>query len=1090
MTNNLIEDSIEYNLIDILKVMNYQYFHGSTIASNGENSQREGFDSIILEQQFKTSLKRLNPDLPESARVEAYLQVINLGSNDIMTNNEKFHKMITEGVTVEYFKDGNTIGMQVKLIDFENYEKNEFWVVNQFAIKENNWSKRLDIVLFINGLPLVVIELKNAIDEKATLEKAYTQIQNYKKAIPTIFYYNALCIISDGIDARTSSVSAPFSRYLAWKSPKKEENGILPELEILAKKMLSKEVLLKLIRFNTVFESEEIKDDKTGLLSIVKIKKIAAYHQYYVVEKAIKSTIRAMIFYDSKNIYRAKGDYLPQSPKAIYSENIQLTTNEDPAIYNLPSVASQKNGDKKAGVVWHTQGSGKSLSMVFYTGQLVATPEMENPTIVILTDRNDLDEQLFGTFNNCISLLRQTPVQAGSRAELKKLLKVSGGGIVFTTIQKFYPDTSTSSATESIFETLSQRGNIVVVADEAHRSQYGFSGKVNEKGNIKYGNAKYIRDAMPNATYIGFTGTPIEQNDRDTQKVFGNYIDIYDIAQAVKDGATVPLSYESRLVKIRFKDETSKKIDELVDKISGVTDEQLEKSKKYNAQINAIVGHPERLKDISKDIVNHFEEKQELFEGKAMIVCMTRQIAVDLYSQIIKLKPNWHNKDLEKGSIKVVMTSSSDDPESFQDHHTNKKDRKLLAIRLKNSNDELKLVIVQSMWLTGFDAPPLHTLYIDKKMKGAALMQAIARVNRVYKDKPGGLIVDYIGIGQDLRSAMKVYTESGGEGKAVLDIKEIIAGMKAKFEVVVQMFHRFDYKKYFKAETGEKLKILLAAQNFILKSKELKERFISEMTALSKLYVMTVPSLESEVIKDHIAFFGAVKSRINKFTPSGGKTDHQVNTAIKQIVDDALSSDGVIDIFEAAGIKAPSLDILSEEFLLEVKNMEHKNLAFELLKKLLNDEVKVRKQKSLTQGKKFSEMLSSVIKRYHNNQIDTAEVIKELSEMAREMKLEDKKAEELDLTPEEYAFYTVLSENSSTQFLKDDKMKELIHFIVDIIRKNTTVDWNKRDDVKAKLRLLVKKILIKYGYPPDVARMEADRVLEQSELLANELSDN
>jgi type I restriction enzyme R subunit len=700
-----------------------------------------------------------------------------------------------------------------------------------------------------------------------------------------------------------------------------------------------------------------------------------------------------------------------------------------------------------------------------------------------LTDRNDLDDQLFSTFGNCASLLRQKPVQATSRENLKELLQVSGGGIVFTTIQKFYPEDGISR-----FETLSERSNIVVIADEAHRSQYGFTGKVDKDGNIKYGNAKHLRDALLNASFIGFTGTPIEREDRDTQQVFGSYIDIYDIAQAVEDGATVPLSYESRLIKIKFNKEASEKIDELVAEIEGATEEQLEKAKKKNAQINAIIGHPERLKDIAGDIVTHFEARQEVFEGKGMLVCMTRQIAVDLYQQIIELRPQWHSDELDKGVIKVVMTSSSDDPASFQPHHTNKKDRQFLAARLKDSHDELKLVIVQSMWLTGFDAPPLHTLYIDKKMQGAALMQAIARVNRVYKDKPGGLIVDYIGIGQDLRSAMRDYTESGGQGDVAPELSEIISAMNAKFEVVRQMFHGFDYQAWFDAETGEKLKTLLAAQNFILKDEKMKDRFLTAVTALSKLYVMAVPSFESEQIKDEVAFFQAIKSRINKFTPSGGKTDFQVNTAIRQIVDDALSSDGVVDIFEAAGVDQPSLDILSEEFLLEVKNMEHQNLAFELLKKLLNEEVQIRKRKNKVLGKKLSEMLSNTIKRYHNNQIDTAQVIRELSDIAREMKLEDHKAEELGLTPEEYAFYSILSENSSTKYLEDNKMKELIHLIVDIIRKNATVDWDKRADVKAKLRLLVKKVLMRYGYPPDVARIEADRVLEQSELLASELT--
>lgn len=1034
---SLTEQSIENHLIELLQSQEYEYHYWPDIAPYGSSPMRTGFDMPILESVVEASLLRLNPDVPASARAEALAKVRRMGTTDIMTNNEAFHTMLTDGVSVEYFKDGQTMGINVQLIDFHNPENNTFMVVNQFVMKENQNEKRLDVVIFINGLPLVVVELKNPMDEEATLERAYTQIQNYKKAVPSIFYYNALCVISDGMDARVSSVSAPYSRYLVWKSPEKLENGRIPEMQILAERLLEKKTLLEVIRYNTVFETEEVKNKDTGLLSLVKIKKVAAYHQYYAVEKAVKETLRA----------------------------------------------TSETGDNKIGVVWHTQGSGKSLSMVFYTGRLVVEPAMKNPTIIVLTDRNDLDEQLFQTFGNCVSLLRQKPVQASSRENLKELLKVSGGGIVFTTIQKFYPEDG-----ENTFETLTDRSNVVVVADEAHRSQYGFAGRVDMDGEIKYGNAKYMRDALPNASFIGFTGTPIEKEDKSTKAVFGEYVDVYDIAQAVADGATVPISYESRLVKIKMNNEAVAKIDAAIDEIDEITPEQKEKAKKRNAQIDAIVGHPERLADIARDLVEHFEARQAVFEGKWMVVCMTRQIAVNLYAEIIKLRPEWHNDNLLKGDIKVVMTSSTSDPESFQSHQTTKDQRKTLALRLKDPHDPLKLVIVQSMWLTGFDAPSLHTMYIDKKMQGANLMQAIARVNRVYKDKSGGLIVDYIGIGQDLRNAMAIYTESGGQGEAILDISEVIAGMRTKFEIVSQMFHGFEYKSYFGADTTEKMKILLWAQNFILKSEDLQNRFLSEITALSKLFVMAVPSDAALVIKDHIAFFQAIKARISKFTSTGGKSDAEINTAIKQIVDDALSSEWVVDIFEAAGIKAPSLEILSEEFLLEVKNMEHKNLAFELLKKLLTEEVKVRKRKNMSQGKKFSEMLGNVIKRYHNNQIDTAQIIEELSEIAREMRLEDKKAGEIGLTPEEYAFYSILSENSSTQFLEDYKMKELIHTIVETVRKNATVDWDKRDDVKAQLRLTVKKILMRYGYPPDIARMEADRVLEQSELLAEEMT--
>src|SRR5690554_2530716 len=1054
----LNENSIEQSLIDQLIGQGYTYYNGTDISPIGENPQRENFNSVLLENQFKESLATLNPTLPESARLEVYQKVINLGTEDIMENNERFHTLLTNGVTVEYTKDGRTKGINVKLLDVQNPENKNFWVVNQLVVKESNNEIRFDVVIYVNGLPLVFIELKSATSEKATLRRAYDQIQNYKKAVPSIFYYNAICVISDGIDAATSSVSAPFSRFLAWKAPKsKEIKSLLQDhsvslaaeptsaydatpLQNMLSYMLNKKTLVELIRYCTVFEKEEKKDEDTGIVSQIKVKKVAAYHQYYAVQKAVAQTLRA--------------------------------TNEE-------------IGDRKVGVVWHTQGSGKSLSMVFYSGQIITHPQMENPTIVILTDRNDLDDQLFGTFGNCVGLLRQTPVQADSREHIKELLKVSGGGVIFTTIQKFAP------AEGNVYETLSDRTNIVVVADEAHRSQYGFSGRVvetEEGSEIRYGNAKYLRDALPNASYIGFTGTPIEKEDKSTPAVFGDYIDVYDIKQAVDDGATVPISYESRLIKIKLDEQTSKQLDDEINDIEGATEAQIEKAKKKTATIDAVVGHPDRLKDVAKDIVTHFEARQNVFEGKAMIVGMTRNICVRLYNEIVALKPEWHNDDLDKGTIKVIMTSSTDDPEHFQPHHTTKNQRKDLAIRMKDTNDELKLVIVRDMWLTGFDAPNLHTLYVDKKMQGANLMQAIARVNRVYKDKPGGLVVDYIGIGQDLRKAMATYLQSGGEGSPVVDIKEAIAGMKEKFEIVEQMFNGFDFKQYFKVDTAQKLQVLLGAQNFILADQKLKDRFLKEVTLLSKLFAMSIPSPDAEKLKDDVAFFQAVKARLNKFTGSGIKSDYEVETAIKQIVDDALSSDGVIDVFEAAGVKAPSVGILSDDFLLEVKNMQQKNVAFELLKKLLSDEVRIRKTKNLAQGKKFSEMLESVVKRYHNNQIDSAQVLTELSEIAKEMRLEDAKSEDLGLTPEEYAFYSVLKQNESTNFLEDDKMKELIHTIVDVIRKNATVDWSKRDDVRAKLRLTVKKILMRYGYPPDVAKMEADKVLAQGEALAEMFS--
>ena len=789
------ENTIELAFIDQMVDKGFVFHQGPDIAPDSDNPQRKNFDSVVLENELLKAIERLNPGVPSSAINEAHQKVLNLGTEDIMENNERFHTYLTSGVPVEFTKDGASKGVNVDLLDIENPENNTYWAVNQLVIKENNVNRRLDVVIYINGLPLVVVELKNATSEKATIRNAYTQIQNYKKDVPSIFFYNALCVISDGIDAKVSSVSAPFTRFLSWKAP--EEAGLQTDLQVMTKHMFDKRVLLNLIRYCTVFEAEEKKDEKTGLVSISKIKKVAAYHQYYAVQKAVEQTLRA-------------------------------TNSED--------------GDRKVGVVWHTQGSGKSLSMVFYSGQIITHPEMKNPTIVILTDRNDLDDQLFGTFGNCVGLLRQTPVQAKNRDHIKELLKVSGGGVIFSTIQKFSPEEG------NVYDTLSERTNIVVVADEAHRSQYGFKGRlveVEDGSEIRYGNAKYMRDALPKASYIGFTGTPIEKEDKSTPAVFGDYIDIYDIKQAVDDGATVPISYEARLVKIKLDKEVSSEIDSLVEEISDTNEDQLEKSKKKNATINAIVGHPDRLKDVATDLVTHFEARQEAFEGKAMIVGNDKTNLCGFICSNYSSQTRLAYDDLDKGMIKLIMTSSSDDPESFQPHRTTKQQRKELAIRMKEPSDSLKLVIVRDMWLTGFDAPSMNTMYVDKKMQGANLMQAIARVNRVYKDKPGGLIVDYIGIGQELRNAMGTYLQSGGEGKAFVDIREAIALMQEKFEIVEQMFHGFDYKAYFKAETNIKLQVLLGAQNFILSSKELKDRFLKEITALSKIFAMSIPSFEA-----------------------------------------------------------------------------------------------------------------------------------------------------------------------------------------------------------------------------------------------------
>ena len=950
--------------------------------------------------------------------------------------------MLTEGIEVEIMGSDGIKGDKVRLVDFENARNNEFLACNQFTVIENNNQKRPDVVLFVNGLPLVVMELKNPTDENATVQKAFTQLQNYKNAIPTLFYYNSILVASDGLDAKTGTISSDISRFLAWKSIDglKEDKTTVPQIETLIKGMLKKENFLDLIRHFVVFEKSKTEDAKTNLSTVVTIKKIAAYHQYYAVNKALTKTL----------------------------------------------AASSENGDRKAGVVWHTQGSGKSLSMVFYTGKTVL--ELNNPTVVVLTDRNDLDDQLFDTFANCKQLLRQDPVQAKSRSELKKLLKVAGGGIVFTTMQKFFPEDGANN-----FDLLSERKNIIVMADEAHRSQYGFSAKTQEKsGEIltRYGFAKYLRDALPNASFIGFTGTPIENEDVSTPAVFGNYIDVYDIAQAIEDGATVKIFYESRLAKVHLKPEEVAKLDEEVEAITeGEESTAKEKAKAKWTQLEAIVGHRDRLKIIAADIVDHFEKRREVLDGKGMIVCMSRRIAAELYEEIIKIRPDWHDPDLKKGAIKVVMTSSSSDPENWQIHSTTKKNRKSLGERFKDIADPLKLVIVRDMWLTGFDVPCLHTMYIDKAMRSHNLMQAIARVNRVFRDKPGGLIVDYIGIASDLKTALATYTTSGGKGDPAELQEEAVAKMLENFEIVEQMFSDFAYRKYFGADTREKLTIILEAQEHILSLENGKSRFTKQVSLLLQAFALSVPHLKAMAIKDEVGFFQAIKVRLIKFEPAGsGKSDTEIETAIRQIVDKAVVSEGIIDIFDAAGIKKPDISILSDEFLEEIKHMPRKNLALELLKKILNDEIKIRTRKNLIQSKRFSEMLGNAIKKYLNNLITAAQVIEELIRLAKDIRTSGKRGEELNLREDELAFYDALANNQSAKDVLGDKQLAVIAIeVFKSIEGNATLDWTLKESVRARLRRDVKRILNKHGYPPDMQLLATENVLKQAELMADNL---
>lgn len=1061
--SKIYESSVEQFVIELLKGQGYEYLNGPIIAPDGESPEREKFSDVVLIERLKNAITSLNSSVPEDARGHALKNVLNVIGPGLIEGNEVFHRMLTEGVDVEYMAEHGVKGDKVWLFDFKDVKNNEFVVCNQFTVIQNNINKRPDIVLFVNGLPLVVIELKNPADENATVKKAYTQIQNYKKVIPNLFFYNEIIVVSDGLDAKAGTITSEWSRFLAWKTVDgiKEDKATVPQIETLIKGMLRPDVLLDLIRHFIVFEKTKKEDAETGLTRIESMKKVAAYHQYHAVNKAIESTIRATAI--------DKNSYIKESPSS----------------YGLPSVQSQKKGDRKAGVVWHTQGSGKSLSMVFYTGKIVL--ELNNPTVVVITDRNDLDDQLFETFAGCKQLLRQEPIQAGSREHLKELLKTAGGGIVFTTIQKFFPENN-----EPVFDLLSNRKNIIVIADEAHRSQYGFGAKTTIKNGeafTSYGFAKYVRDALPNASFIGFTGTPIEKEDASTLAVFGNYIDIYDVEQAVADGATVKIYYESRLAQVHLKPEEKEKLDAEVEAITeGEESTAKEKAKAKWTQLEAIVGHKDRLRIVAQDIIDHYEKRREAFEGKAMIVTMSRRIAVELYAEIIALRPAWHSEDKRKGVIKVIMTSSSSDPESWQMHSTSKDDRKVIGDRFKDPDDPLKIVIVRDMWLTGFDAPCLHTMYVDKPMRGHNLMQAIARVNRVFKDKPGGLIVDYIGIASDLKKALATYTESGGKGAPTLDQEEAVATMLEKYEVVVQLFNGFDYKHYFSADTKTKMSIILEAQEFVLSLDDGKNRFIKHVGLLSKAFVLSVPHPEALRIKDELGFFQAVKARLTKFEPTGtGKSDEEIETAIRQIIDRAVVAEGVIDIFDAAGIKKPDISILSDEFLAEVRGMQRKNLALELLKKLLNDELKMRLKKNLVMSRKLSEMLEQTIRKYQNNLLTTAQVIEELIKIAKEIKESDQRGKDLGLTDDELAFYDALASNDSArEVLGNEMLKELAVVLVERVKLNISIDWTLKESARAKLRTIVKRLLRKYGYPPDKQKLATETILKQTELLCDE----
>lgn len=1210
----ITEDKIEYFAIEQLNLLGWEYVHGSIISPDGEKPERESYEQIILIERLRKAVSAINPHIPIEAQEQAIQKVLRIYSPDLLHNNETFHQLLVEKIKIPYQQDGYERSYEVALIDFDNIKNNQFLVVNQYTILENNQNKRPDILLFVNGIPLVVIELKNAADENATMESAFNQIQTYKAFIPSLFTYNSICVISDGLECKAGSVSAGIKRFMAWKSSEgtKEASRFTPQLETLLKGMLNPKTLLDITRNFIVFQKTKKEDVKTGITLINTEKILAAYHQYYAVNKAIESTLRATGFQPSLNLsqrernyragFRFSGlvdearelrkkqtkveeifwelvrnrkfanlkfrrqhqigsyivDFYCNENKLIIEFDGEVHNNEEQQkhdsirdkyltsignkvlrfkneellnhpesvfekiVLNLPLTLGEgwgegHSGDRRAGVIWHTQGSGKSLSMVFYAGKLITAPAMQNPTIVVITDRNDLDDQLFDTFAASTQLLRQEPVQAESREHLKKLLKVASGGIVFTTIQKFLPEVGKEE-----YDQLSDRRNIIVIADEAHRTQYGFEASlkdVKDKDSkeivgqrIAYGFAKYMRDALPNATYIGFTGTPIEGTDVNTPQVFGNYVDIYDIAKSVEDGSTVRIYYESRLAKVNLDEEGRRLIDEFDKELE--QDEEITEKQKAKAKwskLEAIVGNEHRLNNLAKDIVNHFEQRQKVFDGKAMIVAMSRRIAVDLFNKIVELKPDWQNDDLAKGTIKVVMTAASSDGPVMAKRHTTKQQRRDLSDRMKDPADPLKIVIVIDMWLTGFDVPCLHTMYIDKPMRGHNLMQAIARVNRVFKDKPGGLVVDYLGIATDLKKALSFYSDSGGKGDPTQDIAQAVEIMMEKLEVVQQMFneesktqkdilveeptayykgqYRFNYNRFFTGAPNEKLSIILQAEEHILGLQDGKQRFIREVTLLSQAFALSMPHPLAMEIKEEVAFFQAVKSRLVKFEGEGtGKSSKDLDTAIKMIVDQAISSDKVIDIFEAAGIDKPDLSILSDEFLLEVQGMKHKNLAIELLKKILNDEIRSRLRTNLVKSKKFLEMLEIAIKKYQNNLLTTAQIIEELIRIAKEVKESDDDAKRLGLSQDELAFYDALETNdSAVKVLGDETLKTIAKEIADKVKRNATIDWTIRESARAKLMVLVKRTLTKYGYPPDKQQKAIDTVLKQAELIADEL---
>ncbi|MCG3195736.1 MAG: hypothetical protein GHCLOJNM_00203 [bacterium] len=1023
----LTESTVEEAALSWFCELGYVAVHGQEIAPGEVHAERTGFGDVVLNNRLWIALGRLNPQVPNAALEEAVRKITVPQSPSLIANNRAFHKMLVDGIAVECRREDGSVGAEiVRLLDFADPDANDWLVVNQFTVIESRHNRRPDVVVFVNGLPLAVIELKNAADENADIWAAFNQLQTYKQQIPSLFTYNAILAVSDGLEARVGTISADRERFMPWRTIEGETlaPASLPQLEVLLRGAFDKRRFLDLVRHFIVFEE----DPNNGSL----IKKMAGYHQFHAVSNAVEETVRA----------------------------------------SLPT------GDKRVGVVWHTQGSGKSLTMAFYAGRLVVEPKMENPTLVILTDRNDLDGQLHGTFSRCAELLRQKPVQAENRDHLRELLKVVSGGVVFTTVQKFFPEGKGEQ-----HPLLSDRRNIVVIADEAHRSQYDFID----------GFARHMRDALPNASFIGFTGTPIESTDANTRSVFGEYISIYDIQRAVEDKATVPIFYESRLAKLALAEAEKPNLDrDFEEATEGEEMAHKERLKTKWAALESIVGSDRRIRLIAEDLVRHWETRLEVIDGKAMIVCMSRRICVEVYEALRRIRPEWHDEDDAQGVMKVVMTGAAPDPIEWQTHIRNKPRRDGLAARFKDPKDPFKIVIVRDMWLTGFDAPCLHTMYMDKPMRGHGLMQAIARVNRVFRDKPGGLVVDYLGLAPELKQALATYTESGGAGETAIDQDQAVAIMVEKYEVCRDFFHGFDWSSWARANAGQQVSLLAAAQEHILENSrkdstpdDYKKRFLQAVTELSKAFALSVPHEKALEIRDDVGFFQAVRSALAKGEERGkAKSADEIESAIRQIISRAVASDEVIDLYASAGIKKPDISILSEDFLAEVRDMPHKNLAVELLRKLLQNELKVRERKFLIQSRSFGGLLEQSLRKYQNRTIETAAVIEELIELARDMREAAKRGDELDLTEDELAFYDALEVNdSAVKVLGEPTLKVIAKELVDAIRRNVTFDWTEREAVRARLRIMVKRILKKYGYPPDMQEKATQTVLEQASLL-------